>query len=58
MKELIFLFGLVFFSVTVNCQDTGGRIFLKDANGMDIRTTNATIENTSYLIHPKYFLWD
>jgi len=54
MKKVLFCF-FIFASVAkVNAQQPGGTIFLKDANGLDVRTQSATIENTNYLFHPEY----
>lgn len=54
MKKILFCFFLSAFIVRVNAQQPGGIIFLKDANGIDIRTQSATIENSNYLFHPDY----
>jgi hypothetical protein len=35
-------------------QEGGTRIFLRDANGLDIKSTSAPIENVNYLFHPDY----
>lgn len=35
-------------------QDTGGRIFLKDVNGQDIKSAATSIDNVSFLFHPDY----
>ncbi|WP_439505318.1 hypothetical protein [Sediminibacterium sp.] len=54
MNKVIFSTFFVLMSSLVTAQDTGGRIFLKDANGVDLRSAAATIDNTAYLFHPDY----
>ncbi len=54
MIKLIFSSCLVLLSCTVNAQDYGGNVFLKDVNGVDIRTAAASIDNANYLFHPNY----
>lgn len=54
MKKILFYFFIAAIGGEVSAQDYGTRIFLKDANGIDIRTQSATIENTNYLFHPDY----
>jgi hypothetical protein len=44
----------VLLSCIVNAQDYGGNVFLKDVNGVDIRTAAASIDNANYLFHPDY----
>jgi hypothetical protein len=44
----------VLLSCIVNAQDYGGNVFLKDVNGVDIRTAAASIDNANYLFHPNY----
>ena len=51
----IFLFtSLVLLCTIVMAQEGGTRIFLRDANGLDIKSTSAPIENVNYLFHPDY----
>lgn len=54
MNKVIFSTFFVLLSCLLNAQDTGGRLFLKDVNGVDLRTAAATIDNTEYLFHPNY----
>ncbi len=54
MNKVIFSTCFVLISCLVNAQDTGGRIFLKDANGIDLRSAAASIDNANYLFHPDY----
>jgi hypothetical protein len=54
MKKILFLLASVLVCKAMMAQEVGTRIFLKDANGLDIRSKSATIENTSYLFHPDY----
>ena len=54
MNKVIFSTFFVLMSSLVTAQDTGGRLFLKDANGVDLRSAAATIDNTAYLFHPDY----
>lgn len=54
MKKLLFLLVSVLISNAMMAQEVGTRIFLRDANGIDIRSKSASIENTSYLFHPDY----
>ncbi len=54
MIKLIFSSCFVLLSCTVNAQDYGGNVFLKDVNGVDIRTAAASIDNANYLFHPNY----
>ncbi len=54
MNKVIFSTCFVLICCLVNAQDTGGRIFLKDANGIDLRSAAASIDNANYLFHPDY----
>lgn len=54
MNKLIFTSCFVLLSCIVNAQDYGGNVFLKDVNGVDIRTAAASIDNANYLFHPDY----
>lgn len=54
MNKLIFSSCFVLLSCIVNAQDYGGNVFLKDVNGVDIRTAAASIDNANYLFHPDY----
>ncbi len=54
MKKILFFFFISALIGKVSAQEATTRIFLKDANGIDIRTQSAAIENTSYLFHPEY----
>jgi hypothetical protein len=54
MNKLIFSSCFVLLSCIVNAQDYGGNVFLKDVNGVDIRTAAASIDNANYLFHPNY----
>lgn len=53
MKILFVLFAVAFM-YTANAQGLGTRIFLKDENGVDVRSKSATIEHADYLFHPEY----
>ena len=54
MKKILFCLFITATLSKVSAQEATTRIFLKDANGIDIRTQSATIENASYLFHPEY----
>lgn len=54
MKKILLIFCISCWLGNVKAQEYGTRIFLKDANGIDIRTQSATIENANYLFHPDY----
>lgn len=54
MNKVFFSTCFILISSLVTAQDTGGRIFLKDVNGVDIRTAAASIDNANYLFHPDY----
>lgn len=54
MKKILFLITSIIVSNTIMSQEVGTRIFLRDANGLDIRSKSASIENASYLFHPDY----
>ena len=54
MIKLIFSTFFVLLSCLLNAQDYGGNVFLKDVNGVDIRTAAASIDNANYLFHPNY----
>lgn len=54
MKKILFTLLILSVYGIAKGQEYGTRIFLKDANGMDIRSQTATIENANYLFHPEY----
>jgi hypothetical protein len=54
MNKVLISTCFVLLTNLLSAQDTGGRIFLKDANGVDLRSAAATIDNTAYLFHPDY----
>ncbi|MDP1972651.1 MAG: hypothetical protein Q8J87_06730, partial [Sediminibacterium sp.] len=54
MKKILFLLASILTSNAMMAQEVGTRIFLRDANGLDIRSKSASIENASYLFHPDY----
>ena len=54
MKKILFLLASILISNAMIAQEVGTRIFLRDANGLDIRSKSASIENASYLFHPEY----
>ncbi|MEO0065017.1 MAG: hypothetical protein RI983_343 [Bacteroidota bacterium] len=54
MKKVLFCFFIIAFTGNAIAQEYGTRIFLKDANGIDIRSQAASIENANYLFHPDY----
>lgn len=54
MKKVLFFSFISALIGKVSAQEASTRIFLKDANGIDIRTQSSAIENTSYLFHPEY----
>jgi hypothetical protein len=54
MKKILFLLASILISNAMMAQEVGTRIFLRDANGLDIRSKSASIENASYLFHPEY----
>lgn len=54
MKKILFLLASILISNAMIAQEVGTRIFLRDANGLDIRSKSASIENASYLFHPDY----
>ena len=54
MKKIFLFTSLVLLCTIVMAQEGGTRIFLRDANGLDIKSTSAPIENVNYLFHPDY----
>jgi hypothetical protein len=54
MKKIFLLTCLVTLITIASAQEVSTRIFLRDANGLDIKSASATIENVNYLFHPDY----
>lgn len=41
-------------SVQLSAQQVTGRVFVRDANGLDMKVKSATIDNIEFLFHPTY----
>ena len=54
MKNRLLLAFLMIGSVHVSAQQVTGRVFVRDANGLDIKSRSATIDNIDFLFHPTY----
>lgn len=54
MKKLLFVFLFVFGYGGVYAQQVTGRVFVRDANGLDIKSRSANIDHVEFLFHPTY----
>lgn len=54
MKNILLAITLIVGSVNLSAQQVTGRVFVRDANGLDMKVKSATIDNIEFLFHPTY----